>query len=53
MANEEKSWKGAVEPAETSPSGNEERSWKGAIEPADPGGITPITVEVPPGGTPY
>ena len=28
-----KAWKGAVEPAETAPSGNEYRAWKGAVEP--------------------
>ena len=29
-----KLWKGALEPAESSPSGNEIRAWKGATEPA-------------------
>ena len=33
MANEYKAWKGAIEPAEVSPSGNEYKAWKGAIEP--------------------
>ena len=28
-----KAWKGAVEPAELSPSGNEIKLWKGAVEP--------------------
>jgi len=34
MAVEFKRWKGAVEPAETSPSANEFKRWKGAVEPA-------------------
>ena len=33
MANTYKRWKGAVEPAETAPSGNEYKAWKGAVEP--------------------
>jgi len=33
MANVYKAWKGAVEPAESSPSGNEYKAWKGAVEP--------------------
>jgi len=33
MANTYKRWKGAVEPAETSPSGNAFERWKGAVEP--------------------
>ena len=33
MANTNKRWKGAVEPAETSPSGNQIKAWKGAVEP--------------------
>ncbi len=33
MANTYKAWKGAVEPAESSPSGNEYQAWKGAVEP--------------------
>lgn len=36
MANEFQGWKGAVEPAESSPSGNEFQGWKGAVEPAEP-----------------
>ena len=33
MANTVSLWKGAVEPAEVSPSGNEIQSYKGAVEP--------------------
>jgi len=33
MANTFKSWTGAVEPAESSPSGNEFKAWTGAVEP--------------------
>ena len=33
MANTLLSWRGAVEPAEISPSGNEIKAWKGAVEP--------------------
>ena len=33
MANTILLWKGAVEPAETSPAGNEMKMWKGAVEP--------------------
>ncbi len=33
MANVYKAWKGAVEPAESSPSANEYQAWKGAVEP--------------------
>ncbi|MCP4000338.1 MAG: hypothetical protein GY727_05460 [Gammaproteobacteria bacterium] len=33
MANTILTWKGAVEPAESSPSGNEIETWKGAVEP--------------------
>ncbi len=29
-------WKGAVEPAESGPSGNEYQAWKGAVEPPGP-----------------
>ena len=29
-------WRGAVEPASTTPSGNEYQAWKGAVEPAAP-----------------
>ena len=32
-----KLWKGAVEPAESSPSGNEMKAWKGAVEPVGSG----------------
>jgi len=53
MANEYQKWRGAVEPAETTPSGNEFQKWRGAVEPAEPTGDTPITIEVPSGGTPY
>ena len=38
MANTRKRWRGAVEPAETSPSGNEHKAWRGAVEPT---GIIP------------
>jgi len=34
MANTYLRWKGAVEPAETSPAGNQYKAWKGAVEPA-------------------
>lgn len=34
QGNVYKAWKGAVEPASTSPSGNEVKLWKGAVEPA-------------------
>ncbi len=40
MANTYKRWKGAVEPAETSPAGNEYKRWKGAVEPAKPAAAT-------------
>lgn len=40
MANENKSYKGAVEPAESAPSGNEMQSYKGAVEPTEPAGGT-------------
>ena len=37
-------WKGAVEPAETTPSGKQVAAWKGAVEPvgaaAAGGGVT-------------
>ena len=33
MANTNLLWRGAVEPAESSPSGNENRAWRGAVEP--------------------
>ena len=33
MANTPFLWKGAVEPAESSPSGNVPKMWKGAVEP--------------------
>ena len=36
MANEVQSWRGAIEPAESSPSGNEIQLWRGAVEPAEP-----------------
>lgn len=38
-----KSWRGAVEPAETGSSGNEIKLWKGAVEPAASGGGIVIT----------
>ncbi len=34
MANTILLWKGAVEPASSSPSGNEVKLWKGAVQPA-------------------
>ncbi len=43
MANEIQTWKGAVEPAEFSPSGNEVQTWKGAVEPAVVDNILAIT----------
>ena len=43
MANNIKSWKGAVEPAESAPSGNELKAWKGAVEPAGAVATTGIT----------
>ena len=42
MANVFKRWKGAVEPASTSPSGNQFFRWKGAVEPAVTGGVPPV-----------
>ncbi|MCP4930332.1 MAG: hypothetical protein GY918_14885 [Gammaproteobacteria bacterium] len=42
MANTFLMWKGAVEPAETSPSGNEFKAWKGAVEPT--GAVLPTNV---------
>lgn len=33
VSNELKLWRGAVQPAETSPSGNEIKLWRGAVEP--------------------
>lgn len=45
MANVYEGWKGAVEPAEASPSGNEYQGWKGAVEPGEPG----TTYEATPG----
>ena len=42
MANVNKLWKGAVEPAEVSPSGNEYQAWKGAAEPAAPAAATNV-----------
>ena len=43
MANEYQGWKGAVEPAESSPSGNEIQLWRGAVEPTEPvGGLSII-----------
>ena len=40
MANEVKLYKGAVQPAESSPSGNQLLLYKGAVEPAEPSGPT-------------
>ena len=40
MANTYKAWKGAVEPAESSPSANEYQAWKGAVEPVGASGTT-------------
>jgi hypothetical protein len=39
MANTYKAWRGAVEPAESSPSGNAYKAWRGAVEPAAAGGF--------------
>ena len=36
MFNEYQGWRGAVEPAESSPSGNEYQAYKGAVEPFFP-----------------
>lgn len=52
MANEVQTWKGAVEPAGTTPSGNEVQLWKGAVEPpsaAAAAGGTPLVLYTSPG----
>ena len=41
MANTYKKWKGAVEPAESSPSGNEYKAWRGAVEPVGASASSP------------
>ena len=33
FVNVDKSWRGAVEPAQSGPSGNEAQSWRGGVEP--------------------
>jgi len=38
MANINRKWRGAVQPAAVSPSGNENKRWRGAIEPV---GVVP------------
>lgn len=48
MANELQKWKGAVQPAESAPSGNELQLWKGAVEPAE-SAVTNTVVSVPTG----
>ena len=45
MANTNKLWKGAVEPAELSPSGNEYRAAKGAVEPTEGGYSLPSSAD--------
>lgn len=45
MTNEYQGWKGAVEPAEVSPSGNEYQAWKGAVEPEAVGGLPSSMVD--------
>ena len=42
MANVLKLWKGAVQPARTSPSGNEIKLWKGAVQPSNYGTIPDV-----------
>ena len=36
--NEYQAWRGAAEPAASSPSGNEYQAWRGAVEPTAPAG---------------
>ena len=44
MANEHKTWRGAVEPTENAPNGNEYQAWRGAVEPRAPAVGLQLTV---------